>query len=64
MLLEGDPAESGGWIDLSTGECWPAFTGALGPEPEEQRHSVLRVERATQGPQPVLAPSLKPRPRR
>ncbi|MGW3950801.1 hypothetical protein ACWEKM_07535 [Streptomyces sp. NPDC004752] len=27
MLLEGDPAESGGRIDLSTGECWPAFTG-------------------------------------
>ncbi|MFJ9667363.1 UPF0158 family protein [Streptomyces sp. NPDC101219] len=33
MLLEGDPAESGGRIDLSTGECWPAFTDE--PEPEE-----------------------------
>lgn len=30
MLLEGDPAESGGRIDLSTGECWPAFTDELG----------------------------------
>ncbi|MEU2877593.1 UPF0158 family protein [Streptomyces sp. NPDC007070] len=29
-LLEGDPAESGGRIDLSTGECWPAFTDELG----------------------------------
>ncbi len=35
MLLEGDPAESGGRIDLSTGECWPAFTDELGPEAEE-----------------------------
>ncbi|MEU1181343.1 UPF0158 family protein [Streptomyces sp. NPDC005820] len=34
MLLEGDPAESGGRIDLSTGECWPAFTDELGPGPE------------------------------
>ncbi|MEV8524833.1 UPF0158 family protein [Streptomyces sp. NPDC052000] len=33
MLLEGDPAESGGRIDLSTGECWPAFTDELGPGP-------------------------------
>lgn len=30
MLLEGDPAESGGRIDLSTGECWPAFTDESG----------------------------------
>ncbi|NEA48491.1 hypothetical protein G3I35_20030 [Streptomyces sp. SID10815] len=36
MLLEGDPAESGGRIDLSTGECWPAFTDELGPGPEAQ----------------------------
>ncbi|GGL06087.1 UPF0158 family protein [Streptomyces flaveus] len=37
MLLEGDPAESGGRLDLSTGECWPAFTDELelGPEAEE-----------------------------
>ncbi|NEC85228.1 hypothetical protein G3I71_04985 [Streptomyces sp. SID12501] len=33
MLLEGDPTESGGRIDLSTGECWPAFTDELGPGP-------------------------------
>ncbi|WP_405671136.1 UPF0158 family protein [Streptomyces sp. NBC_01530] len=31
MLLEADPAESGGRIDLSTGECWPAFTDELDP---------------------------------
>lgn len=31
MLLEGDPAESGGRIDLSTGECWPTFTDELEP---------------------------------
>ncbi|MCX5422607.1 UPF0158 family protein [Streptomyces sp. NBC_00078] len=31
MLLEADPAESGGRIDLSTGECWPAFTDELEP---------------------------------
>ena len=31
MLLEGDPAESGGRIDLSTGECRPAFIDELGP---------------------------------
>ncbi|MFF4259738.1 UPF0158 family protein [Streptomyces sp. NPDC001663] len=31
MLLEGDLAESGGRIDLSTGECWPAFTDELEP---------------------------------
>lgn len=36
MLLEGDPAESGGRIDLSTGECWPAFTDGLGPGPEAE----------------------------
>ncbi|MDX2683480.1 UPF0158 family protein [Streptomyces sp. NY05-11A] len=29
MLLEGDLAETGGRIDLSTGECWPAFTDEL-----------------------------------
>lgn len=29
-LLEGVPAESGGRIDLATGECWPAFTDELG----------------------------------
>jgi hypothetical protein len=29
MLLEADRAESGGRIDLSTGECWPAFTDEL-----------------------------------
>ncbi|MDT9699644.1 UPF0158 family protein [Streptomyces sp. P17] len=34
MLLEGDPAASGGRIDLSTGECWPAFTAELSPGPE------------------------------
>lgn len=34
MLLEGDPAESGGQLDLSTGECWPAFTDELEPGPE------------------------------
>ncbi|MBJ6644827.1 hypothetical protein DD630_17820 [Streptomyces sp. BSE7F] len=33
MLLEGDLAESGGWVDLSTGECRPAFTDELGPGP-------------------------------
>ncbi|GCB43764.1 hypothetical protein SNL152K_1049 [Streptomyces sp. NL15-2K] len=31
MLLEGDPVESGGRIDLSTGECWPAFTDESEP---------------------------------
>jgi hypothetical protein len=31
MLLEGDPAESGGRVDLSTGECRPAFTDEPGP---------------------------------
>ncbi|WP_306965051.1 UPF0158 family protein [Streptomyces afghaniensis] len=31
MLLEGDLAETGGRIDLSTGECWPAFTDELEP---------------------------------
>ncbi|WP_282703161.1 UPF0158 family protein [Streptomyces sp. CC219B] len=36
MLLEGDPAESGGRVDLSTGECWPAFTDELGPGPEAE----------------------------
>ncbi|MEU3253296.1 UPF0158 family protein [Streptomyces sp. NPDC006997] len=36
MLLEGDPAESGGRIDLSTGERWPAFTDELGPGPEAE----------------------------
>jgi hypothetical protein len=37
MLLEGDPAESGGRIDLSTGECRPAFTdeSGIGLEAEE-----------------------------
>lgn len=34
MLLEGDLAESGGRIDLSTGECWPAFTDELEPGAE------------------------------
>ncbi|MES4886249.1 UPF0158 family protein [Streptomyces sp. NPDC000349] len=29
MLLEGTPAASGGRLDLSTGECWPAFTDEL-----------------------------------
>ncbi len=33
MLLEGDPAESGGRLDLSTGEVWPAFTDELAPGP-------------------------------
>ncbi|MFI6626494.1 UPF0158 family protein [Streptomyces sp. NPDC050528] len=33
MLLEGDPAESGGRLDLSTGECWPAFSEELEAEP-------------------------------
>jgi hypothetical protein len=36
MLLEGDPAESGGRIDLSTGECWPTFTDELEPGPEAE----------------------------
>ncbi|MET9134540.1 UPF0158 family protein [Streptomyces antibioticus] len=36
MLLEGDPAESGGRIDLSTRECRPAFTDELGPGPEAE----------------------------
>ncbi|MGY5032546.1 UPF0158 family protein [Streptomyces sp. 900116325] len=36
MLLEGDPAGSGGRLDLSTGECWPAFTDELGPGPEAE----------------------------
>ncbi|MBV9023357.1 MAG: hypothetical protein JO362_06090 [Streptomycetaceae bacterium] len=31
MVLEGDPAESGGRLDLTTGECWPAFTDELEP---------------------------------
>ncbi|MFD4256482.1 UPF0158 family protein [Streptomyces sp. NPDC058534] len=31
MLLEGDPAEYGGRLDLSTGECWPAFTDEREP---------------------------------
>lgn len=37
MLLEGDPAESGGLLDLSTGEYRPAFTEELdaGSEAEE-----------------------------
>ncbi|WP_107123056.1 hypothetical protein [Streptomyces caeruleatus] len=37
MLLEGDPAESGGRLDLSTGDCWPTFTEGLdaGSEVEE-----------------------------
>jgi hypothetical protein len=34
MLLEGDLAESGGRIELSTGECWPAFTDELEPGAE------------------------------
>ncbi|MDH6626502.1 hypothetical protein M2271_004319 [Streptomyces sp. LBL] len=40
MLLEGDPAESGGRLDLHTGECWPAFTEELdpGPSAEEADH--------------------------
>lgn len=25
MLLEGDPAERGGWLDLETGDTWPTF---------------------------------------
>ncbi|UIX32013.1 UPF0158 family protein [Streptomyces sp. GQFP] len=29
MLLEGTPAESGGRLDLSTGECRPTFTDEL-----------------------------------
>ncbi|WP_257003914.1 UPF0158 family protein [Streptomyces sp. SA15] len=33
MLLEGDPAESAGRLDLSTGECRPAFTEELEPGP-------------------------------
>jgi hypothetical protein len=36
MLLEGGPAESGGQLDLSTGECWPAFTDELEPGPEAE----------------------------
>lgn len=36
MLLEGDPADSGGRIDLSTGECRPAFTEELGAGPEAE----------------------------
>ncbi|MEU0118422.1 UPF0158 family protein [Streptomyces bobili] len=36
ILLEGDPAESGGRIDRSTGECRPAFTDELGPGPEAE----------------------------
>ncbi|MDQ1009293.1 hypothetical protein QFZ82_003778 [Streptomyces sp. V4I23] len=37
MLLEGDPGESGGRLDLSTGECRPTFTEELdaGSEDEE-----------------------------
>jgi hypothetical protein len=31
MVLEGDPADSGGRLDLTTGECWPAFTDELEP---------------------------------
>jgi hypothetical protein len=33
MLLEGDPAETGGRIDLSTGECRPAFADEWGTGP-------------------------------
>ncbi|KUO16877.1 hypothetical protein AQJ91_33170 [Streptomyces dysideae] len=36
MLLEGDPAESGGRLDLSTGECGRAFTDELEPGPEAE----------------------------
>jgi hypothetical protein len=36
MLLEGDLAESGGRIDLSTGECWPAFADGMEPGPEAE----------------------------
>lgn len=35
MVLEGDPAESGGRLDLTTGECWPEFTDEFGPETAE-----------------------------
>ncbi|MFF6980327.1 hypothetical protein ACFZAV_22085 [Streptomyces sp. NPDC008343] len=37
MLLEGDPAESGGLLDLSTGDCRPTFIEGLdaGSEAEE-----------------------------
>ncbi|XUL88986.1 UPF0158 family protein [Streptomyces galilaeus] len=35
VLLKGDPAESGGRLDLSTGECRPAFTDELEPWSEE-----------------------------
>lgn len=36
MLLEGDPAESGARLDLSTGECWPAFADEPGPGPHPE----------------------------
>jgi hypothetical protein len=36
MLLEGDPVESGGRVDLLTAECWPAFTGEWSQEPEAE----------------------------
>ncbi|MBT2674238.1 hypothetical protein J7E95_26190 [Streptomyces sp. ISL-14] len=37
MLLEGDPAESGGLLDLCTGDCRPTVTGGpdAGAEAEE-----------------------------
>ncbi|MDX3638623.1 UPF0158 family protein [Streptomyces sp. MB09-02B] len=36
MLLESDPAESGGRVALSTGECRPALTDEPGPGPEAE----------------------------
>ncbi|MFJ8789023.1 hypothetical protein [Streptomyces sp. NPDC102462] len=36
MLLEGDPVESGGRIDLRTGECWAAFTDEWSPGPDAE----------------------------
>ncbi len=36
-LLEGDPRQGGGWVDLETGDCWPELAGYEENEDESRR---------------------------
>jgi hypothetical protein len=43
-LLEGDPRQGGGWIDLETGDCWPELADYEENEDDEDEGRRLYVE--------------------
>ena len=43
-LLEGDPRQGGGWIDLETGDCWPELSDYGENEDDEDDGSRLYVD--------------------